>query len=133
MGQQVFQHTLANGLVVLAERMEHVRSAAFNFLVPAGCANDPTGQFGVASILADMMARGAGTRDSRELSLALDGLGVDRDESVGAYNMRFWGSTLARNVPPALEIYADILLRPALPPEELELLRPLYVPTSSTP
>ncbi|MCE9564801.1 MAG: insulinase family protein [Planctomycetes bacterium] len=127
MGQQVFQHTLANGLVLLAERMEHVRSAAFNFLVPAGCANDPTGQLGVASILADMMTRGAGDRDSRELSLALDGLGVDRDESVGVYNMRFWGSTLARNVPSALEIYADILLRPHLPEDELEPVQSLAI------
>ena len=127
MGQQVFQHILPNGLVLLAERMEHVRSAAFNFLVPAGCANDPVGQFGVSSILADMITRGAGDRDSRELSLVLDGLGVDRDESVGAYNMRFWGSTLARNVPPALDIYADILLRPHLPDEELPPVQSLAI------
>lgn len=127
MGQQVFQHTLSNGLVLLAERMEHVRSAAINFLVPAGCANDPTGQFGVGSILADLITRGAGNRDSRALSLALDGLGVDRDESVGVYNMRFWGSTLARNVPAALEIYSDILLRPHLPADELEPVQSLAV------
>lgn len=126
-GQQVYQHTLANGLVLLAERMEHVRSAAINFLVPAGCAYDSTGRLGVASILAEMITRGAGNRDSRELSLALDGLGVDRDESVGAMNMRFWGSTLARNVPPALDIYADIILRPHLPAEELEPVQALAI------
>jgi predicted Zn-dependent peptidase len=121
----VFQHTLPNGLVLLAERMEHVRSAAINFLVPAGCAYDPPGRLGVASVLAEMITRGAGPRDSRELSLALDGLGVDRDESVGAINMRFWGSTLARNVPAALDIYADIVLRPHLPPAELEPVQAL--------
>lgn len=120
MGQQVYQHTFANGLVLLAERMDHVRSAAFNFLVPAGCAFDPAGQAGVAGVLAGLITRGAGARGSRELSLALDNLGVDSDESVGAVNMRFWGSTLARNVPAALDIYADILLRPHLPEEELE-------------
>ena len=125
MGQQVYQHTLSNGLVLLAERMEHVRSAALNFLVPAGCTYDPPGQAGIASILAEMITRGAGERDSRALSLALDGLGVDRDESVGAINMRFWGSTLARNVPAALDIYADIILRPHLPPEELEPVQAL--------
>ncbi len=125
MGQQVYQHTLPNGLVLLAERMEHVRSAAINFLVPAGCAYDPRGQRGVASVLAEMITRGAGDRDSRELSLALDDLGVDRDESVGAINMRFWGSTLARNIPAALDIYADIILRPHLPDDELEPVQAL--------
>ena len=125
MGQQVFQHTLPNGLVLLAERMEHVRSAAMNFLVPAGSAFDPAGKLGVATILADLITRGAGDRDSRQLSLALDNLGIDRDESVGALNMRFWGSTLSRNLPAALDIYADILLRPHLPEEELEPVQAL--------
>jgi predicted Zn-dependent peptidase len=126
-GQQVYQHTFANGLVLLAERMEHVRSAAINFLVPAGCAYDPPGQLGIASVLADMITRGAGTRNSHELSLALDGLGVDRDESVGAINMRFWGSTLARNVPATLDIFADIILRPHLPAEELPAVQDLAI------
>ena len=124
-GQQVFQHTLANGLVLLAEKMEHVRSAAINFLVPAGAAFDPSGKFGVATVLADLITRGAGDRDSRELSLALDNLGVDRDESVGAINMRFWGSTLARNAPAALDIFADIVRRPHLPEDELEAAQAL--------
>ncbi|MBM3978744.1 MAG: insulinase family protein [Planctomycetes bacterium] len=125
MGQQVYQHTLPNGLVLLAERMDHVRSAAINFLVPAGSAFDPPGELGVASVLAELITRGAGDRDSRELALALDNLGVDRDESVGTVNMRFWGSTLARNVPAALDIYADIVLRPHLPEDELEPVQAL--------
>ena len=127
MGQQVFQHILPNGLVLLAERMEHVRSAAINFLVPAGCAFDPAGQFGVGTVMADLITRGAGDRDSRQLSLALDNLGIDRDESVGAANMRFWGSTLARNIAPALDIYADIVLRPHFPDDELEPVQALTV------
>jgi predicted Zn-dependent peptidase len=124
-GQLVNQYTLANGLVLLAERMEHVRSAAINFLVPAGAAFDPAGKFGVATVLADLITRGAGDRDSRELSLALDNLGVDRDESVGAMNMRFWGSTLSRNAPAALDIFADIIRRPHLPEDELEAAQAL--------
>src|SRR6516225_3063987 len=105
--QDVYQHTFDNGLTLLAERMEHVRSAAVNFLVPAGCAYDPPAYRGIASVLSDLITRGAGNRDSRELSLALDNLGMDRDESVGTLHMRFWGATLARNLPEALDIYAD--------------------------
>ncbi|MCS6863808.1 MAG: pitrilysin family protein [Gemmataceae bacterium] len=125
MGQLVYHHILPNGLVLLAERMEHVRSAAINFLLPAGAAYESAGQFGVASLLAELITRGAGSRNSRELTQALDNLGLDRDESVGTVNMRFWGSTLARNVPAALELYADILLRPHLPEEELAAVQSL--------
>jgi predicted Zn-dependent peptidase len=123
--QPVFQHTFANGLTLLAERMEHVRSAALNVLVPAGCVYDPPKHLGLASVLSDLITRGAGERDSRELTLALDNLGLDRDESVGSMHMRFWGATLARNLPAALEIYADILRRPRLPKEEIDAVKAL--------
>jgi predicted Zn-dependent peptidase len=123
--QEVFHHTFPNGLTLLAERMEHVRSAAMNFLVPAGCAHDPPENLGVASVLSDLITRGAGPRDSRQLTEALDNLGLDRDESVGVLHMRFWGATLARNLPAALELYADILRRPHLPDDELEAVQAL--------
>src|SRR5262249_360249 len=115
----------ANGFTLLAERMDHVRSAALNFLVPAGCVYDPPEQPGIASVLSDLITRGAGQRNSRALSLALDNLGLDRDESVGSMHTRFWGATLARNLPAALDIYADILQRPHLPKETLEPVRAL--------
>jgi predicted Zn-dependent peptidase len=123
--QDIHHHTFANGLTLLLERMEHVRSAALYFLVPAGCIYDPPQHLGVASVLADMITRGAGERDSRELTLALDNLGLDRDESVGGIHVRFWGATLARNLPAALDIYADILRRPHLPEDEMEAVQAL--------
>lgn len=123
--EQVYQHTLANGLTLLAERMEHVRSAAFNFLVPAGCVHDTEESLGTATILTQLITRGAGARDSRALMLALDSLGLDRDDSTGMIHQRFWGSTLAKNLPAALEIYADILRRPHLPEEEIDAVKAL--------
>jgi predicted Zn-dependent peptidase len=123
--QQVHQHTLANGLTLLLERMDHVRSAAVNFLVPAGCVYDPPEERGLVSIFSDMITRGAGDRDSRALTLAMDSLGLDHSESVGQLHLRFWGSTLARNIPPALEIFADILRHPHLPNEELDSVKAL--------
>jgi predicted Zn-dependent peptidase len=76
-------------------------------------------------VLADLITRGAGPRDSRELTLALDNLGLDRSESVGTMHARFWGATVARNLPAALELYADVLRRPRLPEEEMDAVKAL--------
>ena len=125
MPQEIFHETFPNGLTLLAERMKQVRSAALNFLVPAGCAYDPPQHLGIASVLSDLIIRGAGERNSRELTLALDNLGLDRDESVGSLHLRFWGATLARNLSAALEIYADILRRPHLPDDQIDAVKAL--------
>jgi len=121
----VFTYTFPNRLTLLVERMPHVRSAAFAFALPAGCAYDPPAQPGLASILTDLIVRGAGDRDSRALTDALDGLGIDRSESVGVMQLGFSGSMLARNLPAALDIYADILRRPHLPEQELDAAKSL--------
>src|SRR5262249_36322748 len=121
----VRHHTFPSGLTLLAERMEHVRSAALNFLVPAGCAYDPPDQLGVGAVLADLIVRGAGPRDSRELTMALDNLGLDRSESDGVMHTRSWAATWARTLPAALDLYADTLLRPRLPDDELEAVQAL--------
>jgi len=112
-------------MVLLCERMDHVRSAAVNFLIPAGCVYDPPEYAGVGSLLSELLTRGAGERDSRSLTLALDNLGLDRSESVTAMHTRLAGATLARNVPPVLDLYADIIRRPHLPDDELEPVQSL--------
>lgn len=123
--QDVHHHTFPNGLTLLAERMDHVRSAAITILVPAGSVYDPPGREGIGSLLAELIVRGAGERDSRALSLALDNLGLDRSESVGGLHMRLAGATLARNLPAVLELYADVVLKPHLPANEVESVRAL--------
>src|SRR5262249_22278033 len=57
----------------------------------------------------------------------LDGLGLDRSESVGTLHMQFWGATLARNLSACLDAYADILRHPKLPADELDAVKSLAV------
>jgi predicted Zn-dependent peptidase len=125
--QELYQHTFANGLTLLAERLPHVRSAAVHFNLPAGCGYDPTDRTGLANLVVGLLERGAGNLDSRELTDALDRLGLDRSESVGAYSTRLAGATLARYLPDVLARYADMIRRPHLPADELEPVKALAV------
>lgn len=116
-------HAFGNGLTLVIEPMADVKSAAFSMLVPAGCIYDPPDQCSAAAVLSDMITRGAGERDHKQLSAALDNLGVQRSESVGSTHLSLTGATLADNLPQVMQIYGDIVQRPHLPADEFEAAR----------
>lgn len=109
---------LPNGLTVVAEHQPEVRSAAFHFLIPAGAVTDPDGLEGSATVLEGLCYRGAASRDSRQLSDALDALGIQRGGGAELEYATFGGAMLADDLHHALEIYADILRRPHLPADQ---------------
>ncbi len=103
--------------------MDSVESAAFSVLVPAGAAYDPNNRSGLATLTCEMALRGSGPRDSRQFITNLENLGVQRGESVSSAHASLGGATLAKNLPAALQIYADLLRRPHLPEDELDACR----------
>lgn len=127
MTQTIHLHTFANGLQLAVEEMAHLPSAAWSLLIPAGAASDPEGRSGALNVLHGMVQRGAGTRDARALSDALDNLGVQRGGRADSEYVTFSGAALAADVPAALELYADIVLRPQLPADELDAERALAI------
>jgi predicted Zn-dependent peptidase len=121
--QEIHTHSISNGLTVIIEPMTDVQSAAFSLLVPAGSNFDPPGCAGAAAVLCDWILRGAGSRDSRQLSNELDSLGLQRNEGVGNSHVSFTGATLAESLPQALRLYADVVRSPHLPGDQFEAAR----------
>ena len=120
MSAEILSHNLSNGMVLVGEPTASVESAAFTFLLPAGCSHDPAQRFGLAALTGEMMLRGAGPRDSRTWVSDLENLGVERGESVGVAQATYSGATLKDNLPAALSLFADMIRRPHLPADQLE-------------
>lgn len=92
-----------------------MQSAAMTLLVPAGASTDPVDRSGSATVLAELVLRGAGERDNRQLTDYLDRLGLQRGNGVGVHHSRFSCAAVAPKVIEALGAYADIVRRPMLP------------------
>src|SRR5437868_14688250 len=109
--------------------MPGVQSAAFTMLLPAGVAYEGADGLdlggGAATMASEWITRGAGPRDSRALLTALDNLGVSHAESAQTLHTSVAAATLGRNLEPALEIFADMVLRPHLDEAEVEPIRAL--------
>ena len=125
MGERYFQHTFDNGLTLLGESMPGMQSAAMTLLVPAGSSTDPVDRLGSATVLSDLVLRGAGERNSRQLTDYLDQLGLQRSSGVGIHHTRFSCAALSGKVMEGLPVYADILRRAHLPQSGFDSARDL--------
>jgi len=127
MKEKFDKHILKNGMVLLGEPMEGVASVAFGFMLPAGAAVLPEGCCGAGGVIADWIFRGAGDRNSRQLGDAIDGLGLARSRSVGSSHITIGAALEAGNLAQALDLYADIIIKPSLEEDQFELARQLAV------
>ncbi len=125
MPDRYFQHTFENGLTLLGEKMPGMQSAGMTFLVAAGAATDPIDRCGSATVLSDLVLRGAGALDSRQLTDYLDSLGLQRSSSVGIHHTRFGCAAVADKVITSLAAYADIVRRPHMPEAGFDAARDL--------
>ncbi len=125
MGERYFQHTFPNGLTLLGEQMPGMQSAAMTLMLPAGSSTDPVDRLGSATVLSDLVLRGAGPRDSRQLTDYLDSLGLQRGSGVGIHHTRFSCAALADRVLEGMPVYADIVRRAHLPPTGFDAARDL--------
>jgi predicted Zn-dependent peptidase len=124
---QIQTHRYDNGLVLVAEKIESAQSLAMAMLLPAGTAQEPDDQIGVATLLSDMMFRGSETMSSREHSDAMDDLGLDRSTSVDSLFLRLNATMIHNKLDDALPLLFDMVLKPALTEENLEPARDLAI------
>ncbi|MDR1483374.1 MAG: insulinase family protein [Planctomycetaceae bacterium] len=116
----VFIHRFDNGLVLVADYIDWSESVSYVFSVPFGSIFDPFGLEGLATLVCELISRGAGDRGSREFLEAFEELGCDASESVGLFDTYLGVSMLPENLLSAIELTADQVLRPLFDSRYLE-------------
>ncbi len=119
--------TLSNGLTVVLEEISHLESVAYELFIPGGLVCDRDDRVGSSLILAELITRGAGELDSKQISDAFDALGVRHSESAEHERFVLRGSLLGENLEGALKLSADMALKPRLPENEVANIRSLLL------
>ncbi len=130
MKQTLQTATLDNGITLLGEFLPGVESVSVSFHVAAGSLCDSVMHSatnrsccGLATLTGELMLRGAGNRNSKQLVASLDNAGVQWSQSVSMSHGSFAGAMVSRQLPEALKIYADILRRPLLDKQQFDPAR----------
>ena len=119
----VFRSEAPNGLVVLTERMPHLRSAAAGFWVRTASAHEPKEKMGVSHLLEHMVFKGTDKRSAQDIAVALESRGGSLDAYTGRDQTTYQARMLDADLPLALDLLTDMVRRPLLRDVDLTLER----------
>lgn len=114
---------LDNGMSVIFARRDAVPVVKFRLSVDAGYASDQFSKPGVAKLAMNMLDEGTENRNALEINDELIMLGAELGAGSNLDTSYVSLSSLTTTVKDSLEIFADVVLNPAFPEEELERLR----------
>ena len=114
---------LANGIPVFLVERHKVPLVQVLVVLRGGASADPATRPGLASLTADLLDRGAGTRSALEISDLTDTLGATLEAGAGWDTTTVGINVPVARLPEATALLADLVRIPTFAPEELERVR----------
>jgi predicted Zn-dependent peptidase len=111
---------LPNGLIVLTERMEHIRSVAMGVWIKSGSRCEAPEINGISHFVEHMLFKGTRSRSSLSIAREMDSIGGNLDAFTGKETICFNVKSLADHVPIALDVLTDLVLNPTFASTEIE-------------
>jgi zinc protease len=116
----VSRHTLENGLTVLLMEYRKVPVVHYRMVLRGGSAQDPEGLEGAAGMTASLMREGTETRSAIDIARAIDFIGGSLSVNAGLDYSAAVAEALAKDADTCLALFADVILHPVFPDEELD-------------
>src|ERR1700674_2351962 len=111
---------LPNGLIVLTERMEHLRSVAMGVWVQSGSRGEAAETNGISHFVEHMVFKGTRNRSAQLIAREMDSIGGNLDAFTGKETICFNVKSLSEHVPIALDVLADLVLNPVFADNDIE-------------
>ncbi len=116
----VVREVLDNGLRLITETMPHVRSVTIGVWLMRGSRHESDGRSGMAHFVEHMLFKGTDTRTAEDIAQAIDSIGGQLDAFTAKEYASYYIKVLDEHLPLAVDLLADIVLRPSFAPDELE-------------
>lgn len=115
--------TLENGLRVLTERVEGVRSVAVGVWAAQGAVHEAPEWMGASHMLEHMVFKGTERRSARDIALSLESVGGSLDAYTSREHTSYQARVLDLHLPEAVDVLADLVRNPLLREDDLALER----------
>jgi predicted Zn-dependent peptidase len=112
--------TLDSGVRVVTEAMPSVRSVALGLWVRTGSRDETPAQAGVSHFLEHLLFKGTERHSAIEISELFDGMGAATNAATGKETTHLHARFLDEHTEEAFDLMGEMLLAPALPPDEID-------------
>ena len=119
---EYFEQTLANGLKLIVYERTKLPTVSFHIVAHGGSSFDAA-MPGRATMMAELLTKGTGTRKATEIVEQIEYYGASLGSGAGWDSCSVGVSLLSKHLEPVAEVLADIVRNATFPEEELERLR----------
>ncbi len=115
--------TLPNGLRVVHERLDYLRSCALGIWVESGSRHEPAELNGISHFIEHMLFKGTAKRSAAQLAADFDAIGGQSNAFTTKEQTCYYCRCLGEYLPQAAELLCDMYFNSVFDQEQLELER----------
>src|SRR6202045_850007 len=116
----VQKEVLPNGLVVITEPMEYFHSVSVGIWLRTGSRREPAELNGISHFIEHMVFKGTRRRTAEDIAREVDSVGGMLDAFTAKEMVCFNTRGLAKHLPKAFDVVADMVLEPKFAEDEIE-------------
>jgi predicted Zn-dependent peptidase len=110
--RNIRRQKLPNGLTIITEQMQHIRSASIGIWLQTGSRDEDAEWNGISHFIEHMVFKGTKHRTAEQIAREVDSIGGNLDAFTAKECICFNVKVLDEHVPTALDILSDLVLHP---------------------
>jgi predicted Zn-dependent peptidase len=118
--RNIRREVLPNGLTVITEEMQHVRSISVGIWVKTGSRDEDAPSNGISHFIEHMLFKGTKHRTAEEIARQVDSLGGNMDAFTAKECICFSAKVLDEHLPNAMEVLSDLVLNPLFEAKDIQ-------------
>jgi predicted Zn-dependent peptidase len=109
----------SNGLTVLTEKMDHIRSVSMGIWIKSGSRHEDPLVNGISHFVEHMVFKGTSNRTAEDIARQVDSIGGNMDAFTGKETICFNIKVLDEHLPVAVDVLSDMVLHPIFDGKEI--------------
>ncbi|MGH9500429.1 MAG: M16 family metallopeptidase [Terriglobales bacterium] len=117
--RNIHREVLPNGLTVITEQMQHIRSVSIGIWIKSGSRDEDPQWNGISHFIEHMVFKGTKHRSAEDIARQVDSIGGNMDAFTAKECICFNVKVLDEHIPIAMDVLSDLVLNPVFTSEDI--------------